>query len=108
MDRYGRLAKGVLPANEDHMALLISKYSEYANVYINISNTSTVTGIVNFWISDKSEPSIEDVVEAEIVIDAKQTYVRGPMTLSKLERIFFRTTTEGLVYRIYGYDERKL
>ena len=76
--------------------------------YINISNTSTVTGIVNFWISDKSEPSIEDVVEAEIVIDAKQTYVRGPMTLSKLERIFFRTTTEGLVYRIYGYDERKL
>lgn len=107
-DRYGLLAKGVLPANEYHMALLISKYSEYANLYINLSNTSTIAGLVNFWISDKSEPTIEDTVEPEIVIDAKQVFVRGPMTVSSLERIFFRTTTEGIVYRIYGYDERKL
>ena len=107
-DRYGLLAKGVIPANEHHLALLISKYTEYANIYVNITNTSTVTGVVNFWISDKPEPTIEDLVEVQIVIDAQQTFVRGPMTVSKLERIFFKTATEGLVYRIYGYDERKL
>ena len=108
MDRYGRLSKGLLPANEYHFAYLVSKNTEYANIYLNITNTSSVTGVVNFYISDKSEPALEDTVEAEIVVDAKQTFVRGPMTLSKLERVFLRTETEGLVYRIYGYDERRL
>ena len=108
MDRYGRLSKGLLPANEYHLAYLVSKNTEYANIYLNITNTSSVTGVVNFYISDKSEPALEDIVEAEIVVDAKQTFVRGPMTLSKLERVFLRTETEGLVYRIYGYDERRL
>ncbi len=108
MDRYGRLSKGILPANEDHVAYLVSKNTEYANIYLNITNTSSITGVVNFYISDKPEPGLEDIVETEIVIDAKQTFVRGPMTLSKLERVFLRTETEGLVYRIYGYDERRL
>jgi hypothetical protein len=107
-DRYGLLSKGVLPANENHLAYLVSRYTEYANMYLNITNTSSLTAVVNFWLSDKTEPALEDMVEAEIVINAKETFVRGPLTASMLERVFLRTETEGLVYRIYGYDERKL
>ena len=59
MDRYGRLSKGILPANEDHLAYLVSKNTEYANIYLNITNTSSITGVVNFYISVDIHPDLK-------------------------------------------------
>lgn len=107
-DKYGLLAKGVLNISEITNVFTASKFSEYINVYFNISNDSEDDSNVTIWISDKEVPAREDLLEPVVAIEGNLTYVRGPVTMSANEKIFLRSNTSNIVYRLYGYDERKL
>ena len=41
-------------------------------------------------------------------LDGRLTYVRGPVTISSGEKLFLAANTDDIVYRIYGYDNRRL
>lgn len=107
-DRYGLLAKGLLNISEITNVFTASKFSEYINIYFNISNDSEDDCNVTIWISDKETPTREDLLEPMISIEGNLTYVRGPVTISANEKVFLRSNTSNIVYRLYGYDERKL
>lgn len=107
-DRYGYLSKGLLPANTVTMAYGTSQFTEYVNIYLNITNDSPDPVDIQVWISDKREPEREDILETSIPLDGKLTYLRGPILVGKGEKVFLRATTGNVVYRISGYDERKL
>lgn len=107
-DRYGLLAKGVLVNNEITKVFSASKFSEYVNVFFNIANDSLNNSNVTIWISDKENPTREDLLEPIIAIEGGLTYVRGPVTISKNENVFIKADNDDTIYRLYGYDERKL
>lgn len=107
-DRYGLLAKGLLPLNEVTEVYRVSKFTEYTNAYINITNDGAPDASVTIYIASTNTPTREDLLESKIAIKAYLTYVRGPITLSKGERVFILANTENIVYRLYGYDERTL
>ena len=107
-DRYGLLAKGILPANEITEVFLASNFTDYVNLFFNITNDSLSSSKVSIWVTNKYTPEREDLLESNIPLDAMLTYVRGPVLISTKERIFMRADTDSVIYRLTGYDERKL
>jgi|JFJP01.1.fsa_nt_gi hypothetical protein len=106
MDRYGCLVKGVLDSTDLTRVFKPSEYTEYLNIYLNITNDSDDMSEVTIWISNANTPERKDILETKIRIDANLTYVRGPITMSKDEIVFMQSNTPNIVYRLYGYDER--
>lgn len=107
-DRFGLLGKGLLTAGDTKECYRVGKFTNYVNVYINITNDSNNTIDVRMWVSHDTEPKLEDLVEASIVIESGLTYVRGPIVLSQGERIFLLTSGDQCIYRLYGADMRSL
>ena len=107
-DKQGLLAKGVLIANEITEVFEASKFTVTAEVFLNITNDSNDISEVIAWITSDLTPSKQDLLESNIPLHGKLTYVRGPVTLSSGEKLFLAANTHDIVYRIYGYDNRKL
>lgn len=107
-DRYGLLSKGKLEAGVITEIYVTSQFTNYVNVFFNICNDSQNTSNVTIWITDKNNPQREDLLESNIPLEGPLTYVRGPVTISKGERIFMLSDTPDVIYRLSGYDERKL
>ena len=107
-DKQGLLAKGVLIANEITEVFEASKFTVSAEVFLNITNDSNDISEVIAWITTDLTPSKQDLLESSIPLNGKLTYVRGPVTLSSGEKLFLAANTHDIVYRIYGYDNRKL
>ncbi len=107
-DRQGLLAKGVLIANEITEVFEASKYTVSAELFINITNDSDDPSDVIAWVTTELTPSKQDLLEASIPLNGKLTYVRGPVTISSGEKLFLAANTDDIVYRIYGYDNRRL
>ncbi len=107
-DRQGLLAKGVLITNEIKEVYEVSEFSLSAEVFINITNDSTDSSDVVAWVTSDLVPSKQDLLESNIPLEGRLTYVRGPITMSTGEKLFLQANTADVVYRIYGYDNRKL
>ena len=107
-DRQGLLAKGVLVANQVTEVFEASKHTMLAELFINITNDSVDPSEVIAWITTDLSPSKKDLLESSIPLDGRLTYVRGPVTISSGEKLFLATNTDDIVYRIYGYDNRRL
>lgn len=104
--QYGKLANGLLRKDIMRDCYLVSGFSKYVNLYLNITNDNSIPVKVKVWVSESYIPSQEDLLESSIYIKPGQTYVRGPITLSVKERIHMQATEDDVVYRIMGYDER--
>ena len=107
-DRQGLLAKGVLVANQVTEVFEASKYTVSAELFINITNDSDDPSDIIAWVTTELAPSKQDLLEANIPLNGKLTYVRGPVTVSSGEKLFLAANTDDIVYRIYGYDNRRL
>ena len=107
-DRQGLLAKGVLVANQVTEVFEASKYTVSAELFINITNDSDDPSDIIAWVTTELTPSKQDLLEASIPLNGKLTYVRGPVTISSGEKLFLAANTDDIVYRIYGYDNRRL
>ena len=107
-DRQGLLAKGVLVANQVTEVFEASKYTVSAELFINITNDSEDPSDIIAWVTTELVPSKQDLLEASIPLNGKLTYVRGPVTISSGEKLFLAANTDDIVYRIYGYDNRRL
>ena len=107
-DKQGLLAKGVLIANQVTEVFEASKYTVSAELFINITNDSDDPSDIIAWVTTELVPSKQDLLEASIPLDGKLTYVRGPVTISSGEKLFLAANTDDIVYRIYGYDNRRL
>lgn len=104
--KYGKLGNGILAANETKEVYRTSVHTEYTNLYLNITNDSDDIAVIRIWVSDLHVPSLEDLLEAAVTIKPKQTYARGPITMSKNEKMHMLSDTDNVVYRLMGYDER--
>ena len=107
-DKQGLLAKGVLIANQVTEVFEASKYTVSAELFINITNDSDDPSDIIAWVTTELVPSKQDLLEASIPLNGKLTYVRGPVTISSGEKLFLAANTDDIVYRIYGYDNRRL
>ena len=107
-DRQGLLAKGVLVANQVTEVFEASKHTTSAELFINITNDSEDSSVIVAWVTTELTPSKQDLLEASIPLDGKLTYVRGPVTISSGEKLFLAANTDDIVYRVYGYDNRRL
>lgn len=105
-DKYGCLTKGVINTTDITRVFKPSEFTEYLNLYFNITNDSDTPAEVTIWVGNGNSPERKDILESKIAIDANLTYVRGPVTISKDEIIFIQTNNPNIVYRLYGYDER--
>ena len=107
-DRQGLIAKGVLVADVITEIFEVSEFTMSAEVFINITNASEDDVDVVAWITSDLTPSKQVLLESNIPLEGPLTYVRGPITMSTGEKLFLSATTDDVVYRIYGYDNRKL
>lgn len=105
-NQYGKLATGVLNKDVMRDCYIVSSFSKYVNIYLNITNDGVAPARVKVWVSDKHIPDQEDLLESSILIKPGQTYLRGPITMSSKERVQMQSTEDDVVFRVMGYDER--
>lgn len=105
-DRNGLLGKAILIENEIVKIYTVSDKSKYVTANINIVNNTTNEVEVKLWVSEDEIPTEVDLIESKIVLEPDAVYVRNYLILDKLESIFAQSTSDHVIIRIDGYDDR--
>lgn len=105
-DRNGLLGKAILLENQLIKVFTVSDKSKFVTANVNIVNNTTNEVEVKLWISEDNIPTEVDLIESKIVLEADAVYVRNYLILDKLESIFAQSTSDHVIIRIDGYDDR--
>lgn len=105
-DRNGLLGKAILIENEIVKIYTVSDKSKYVTANINIVNNTTSSVEVKLWVSEDDIPTEVDLIESKIVLEPDAVYIRNYLILDKLESIFAQSTSDHVIIRIDGYDDR--
>lgn len=105
-DRQGLLGKAVLIQNVITKICESSKFTNGLVTTINVVNTSTEIANITLWVSSSKEPELIDLIEYELSLDPKATFVRNTVILGKDEKLFALSNKNNVVIRADGYDNR--
>lgn len=105
-DRNGLLGKAILIENEIVKIYTVSDKSKYVTANVNIVNNTALDVEVKLWVSEDDTPTEVDLIESKIVLEPDAVYVRNYLILDKLESIFAQSTSDHVIIRIDGYDDR--
>lgn len=105
-NKAGLLAKRVLPALEVVEIFRTHRLSLAVYVNINITNANTAQSKIRLWVSDKTQPTLEDLYESGIQLDPDAIYNRTYVLLSNNEAVFALADMSDNVMRLDGLDDR--
>jgi hypothetical protein len=105
-NKTGLLAKAILPVNQIKEIYRTHTLSLSVYVTINITNASTNQSKVKIWVSDKTQPTLEDLYESGIILDPDAVYNRSFILLSRNEALFAVCDKADNVIRLDGFDDR--
>lgn len=106
-DRAGALAKTVLNKDEYNIVLSVDVNTKYLKCAMRFHNTTDEQVIVKIWISESAVPVLADVIQSEIKLGPRATYIEKDVTVGMNEKIIATANKENaIVCRIEGYDNR--
>lgn len=105
-NKYGLLAKRVLPAGQLVELYRANKLSVAVYVTVNITNANTNQSKTRLWVTDKVQPVMEDLYESGIFLESDAVYNRTFILLSSNEAIFALCDIGDNVVRLDGVDDR--
>lgn len=105
-NKTGLLAKRVLPAGQIVEIFRTHRLSLTVYVNINITNANSNQSKVRLWVSNKTNPTLEDLYESGIMLEPDAVYNRSYVLLSNNEALFAMSDIADNVVRLDGLDDR--
>ena len=104
-DKEGLLGKALLVSDALTRVYTASKVTKSTRANINVLNSSNAPNTVTIWISDKDTPSAVDLYESALSIMPNATYYRSNLVLAAKESVFVKSSGDGCVVRVEGYED---
>lgn len=108
LDNNGLLGKALLQANNIAAIYTVNEKARYANCNINVVNSTDAPISLTAWISRNKIPTDIDLIEIDMVIAPKATYLRTNIVLGHSETLFVKSNTTGVIVRLEGFENNPL
>lgn len=107
-DKSGLLGKKILLANSITEVFRVRSGALHCNSNLNITNDSNEQASLRIWVSLNKSPGLIDLVESNIDIASKSTFIRTNFIMCPDEAVFILSNKDNVIVRIDGYVNGKM